>query len=164
MNPAAAARIRESFLGFAPRLDALVEDFYVRLFAGRPAIRAMFPQDMTRQRVQMAASLALIFRNLDCLDVLERPLMELGAAHARWGVKPEHYLLVRDVLLEAIAHAAHPVWGHQLREDWRDGLGRVAALMLKGAAAAATEPMPEVVTRPNWPAAGVRPERTDRSS
>jgi nitric oxide dioxygenase len=170
MTPAAAARVRESYLGFAPKLDALVRAFYSRLFAEQPGLRSMFPASLERQRVHLAASLALLFRNIDCLDTLERPLMELGAQHATWGVRPEHYPMVRDALLWAIEETARPAWGHQLRDDWRLALGRISALMLKGAAAAATEHAPTVVTRPLEPrtAAGPRggadtPESGSRS-
>lgn len=148
MSPEAAARIRQSYLGFATRLDPLLDAFFTRLFSQHPQLRSMFPADLTLQKVRMAASLSLLFRNIDCLGTLEPILMELGAQHARWGVRPEHYPIVRDALLWAIEQTAQPAWGHQLRADWNEAIGRIAALMLKGAAAATLDPPTVVVPRP----------------
>jgi hemoglobin-like flavoprotein len=151
MTPETAARVRESYLGLAPRADALVDRFFLHLFSGRPELRAMFPPDMTRLRVHLAASLAVIFRNIDCLGALEEPLMQLGARHAAAGVRPEHYPIIRDAMLAAIAETASPAWGHQLSADWHEALSRVSALILAGAAAAAAELGASVVTRPAAP-------------
>ena len=137
MNATAIASVRASYLGLAPRLDQLVHGFYTLLFERHPEIRAKFPADMERQKFHLAAALAILFRNLDNFAALEQPLMSLGASHAGYGVRPEQYLLVRDVMLESIRSVAGDAWSAQLEDAWREALNRVCSTMLKGAAAAA---------------------------
>jgi hemoglobin-like flavoprotein len=136
MHPAAIDRIRESFDLLAPRLDDLVSVFYRRLFEAYPGVRPMFPADLTRQRGHLAASLALVGKNLGRLEMLEEPLRNLGAAHVRYGARPEHYPIVRDTLLDAIAEVAGAAFTPTLRHDWHAALNAVAAAMLRGAAGA----------------------------
>lgn len=136
MNAAAASRLRESFETFSPRLDEVVEVFYRRLFDAYPGVRPLFPADMTRQRGHLAASIALVCRNIERLEMLEQPLRALGASHVRYGAAPEHYPIVRDTLLDALAEVAGPAFTPGLRRDWHDALTAVAAAMLRGAEAA----------------------------
>jgi hemoglobin-like flavoprotein len=137
MKNASIARIRANYTALAPRLDEVVARFYQTLFREHPRLRAMFPQDMSRQQHHLAASLALVCRNIGHLDILDEPLMALGAAHAGFGVRPEQYPLVRDALIESIRHASEGAWTEQLHADWLEALNAVAAIMLKGAARAA---------------------------
>src|SRR5688572_13172145 len=134
MHPAAIDRVRESFEVLSPRLDHLVIVFYRRLFEAYPGVRPMFPADLTRQRGHLAASLALVCKNLGRLDMLEEPLRALGASHVGYGARPEHYPIVRDTLLDAIAEVAGAAFTPALRHDWHDALNAVAAAMLRGAA------------------------------
>ena len=138
MNQAASTRVRTSFHAIAPRLDRLVSGFYDRLFTRAPQVRAFFPADMSAQKYHLAAALALIMRNIDCLDALEDSLMGLGAQHVRFGARPEHYPIVRDSLLDSLEEQAGALWTEQLRADWSDAINAVSAMMLKGAAHAAT--------------------------
>jgi hemoglobin-like flavoprotein len=139
MNPSTAERVRSSLHALAPHLSALVDGFYDRLFTRNPQLRAIFPADMARQKYHLAAALALIGRNMDCLDVLEGPLMGLGAQHVRWGARPEHYPLVREALLDSLQEQAGPAWNDQLRRDWTEAINAIASTMLRGAARVATE-------------------------
>lgn len=134
MHPSAIARVRTSHAQLAPRADRLVERFYGSLFAQHPEIRALFPGDMARQKNHLIAALALVCKNLDCLDVLEEPLMDLGAQHVSYGTTPDHYPIIRDLLLDAIRQTAGEAWTPQLAADWFEALNAVCAAMLKGAA------------------------------
>jgi nitric oxide dioxygenase len=139
MNQSSVTRVRASFHVVAPRLDALVAGFYDRLFTRAPEVRAIFPDDMSLQKYHLAAALALIGRNIDCLDALEDSLKGLGSQHVRFGAKPEHYPIVRDALVDSIAEQSGTAWNEQLRRDWTDAINVVTAMMLKGAARVANE-------------------------
>jgi hemoglobin-like flavoprotein len=134
MDPAAARRIRDSFTGLSG--EDLAAAFYARLFADNPHLRAIFLPDMDRQRKHLAAALALICRNADRLDMLEEPLMDMGAQHIRYGTQPEHYPIVTATLLATLRSASGPAWTPQLEKDWTAALNHIAATMLKGAAKA----------------------------
>jgi hemoglobin-like flavoprotein len=146
LNRASAARIRDSYDRLAPRIDAVVDRFYTNLFELHPPVRALFPSDMTRQRAHFAAAVAVVARNADRLEMLEMPLMELGAQHMRLGVTPEHYPAVRDALISALAEALGDHWTPRLKADWLAALNYVIITMLRGhalvvlAAAATIDP------------------------
>src|SRR5690242_19596882 len=100
MTTASLERIRQSFDLLIPHLDRMTRTFYGHLFAARPETRQLFKIDMDAQRQHLAAALALIVRNLAMFDALAEPLQELGTQHAKVGVRPEHYPVVRDAMLD----------------------------------------------------------------
>ncbi len=133
MTNESISRILESYERFAPEVDQMVAGFYERVFAAAPSVRPLFQRDMTLQRHHLAATLALVVRNLPFQDLLDEPFMELGAQHVTWGVRPEHYPVVRDALLESIGQVLGDLWTAQLQCDWKLLLDHVITAMLKGA-------------------------------
>src|SRR3954447_9629921 len=103
MSTPSANRIRQSHRLLASRMSKMTQIFYQRLFALNPEVRALFKTDMTQQGGHLAAALALIVTNLPLLDALESPLRELGALHARAGVRPEHYPIAKEAMLFALS-------------------------------------------------------------
>ena len=106
--------------------------FYDRVFEVLPQTRCMFKIDMEVQKQHLAVALALIVRNVSILESLGEPLRELGADHARIGVRPEHYPPVRDAVLFAMAHSLGDQWTESLAADWRALLDFVTSQMLAG--------------------------------
>jgi nitric oxide dioxygenase len=132
MTGASLTRLRRSYDLFVPHVGRMTERFYDRLFAARPETRILFATDMAAQRQHLAAALALIVRNLSMLDALEQPLMDLGAGHARIGVRAEDYPVVRDAMLAAIAEELGTAWTPELADDWSSLLDRVCRHMIAG--------------------------------
>ncbi len=131
-------RLRASMASFVAQGDRLAVTFYSLLFERYPAVRPLFPEDMTAQRSKLAATLAWVVAHLDRQDVMLPAVRELGKRHVKYGARPEHYPLVRDTLVDAMAITAGKEWDAMLAEDWRqsiDLLGRhmVAAVPGKSA-------------------------------
>jgi hemoglobin-like flavoprotein len=139
MTIESANRIRESFKLLTPRMEHLTREVYDRMFRARPDIRSMFASDLKTQQQHLSAALALIVRNLTMLDALEGSFKQLGADHARAGVHPEHYPLVRDAMLESMSAAlsTNGAWTDELARDWRDLINQVCTYMLQGGLTAA---------------------------
>jgi hemoglobin-like flavoprotein len=133
MTNQSIARILASYERIAPRVDEMVAGFYQRLFAVAPDARVLFQHDMSIQRQHLAATLALLVRNLHFQDLLEQPLMDLGVQHLTFGARPEHYPVVRDALLESLEQAMGEGWTDELRTDWSELLDYIIRVMLKGA-------------------------------
>jgi hemoglobin-like flavoprotein len=133
VTPLSLERIRRSYERMIPNLGMIIARFYEELFGAWPETRRLFTGDMAVQRRHVAAALALIVRNLASLDALELPLRELGAGHARVGVRPHHYPAVRDAMIRAIADALGESWTDEIGADWRRLLETVARHMLAGA-------------------------------
>lgn len=133
MDAHSIKRIRDSFNLLSAQADRLMNEFYDRLFAAYPAVRPMFPKDMAAQKKHLLSAVALVVKNADRLGVIEKPLMEMGARHVGYGAKPEHYPIVRDVLLDSMKALAGAAWTDQLRSDWAAAINAVAVVMLRGA-------------------------------
>ena len=118
MTEAALGRIATNYELLAGRMQALTASFYQRLFEQFPQVRPLFRIDLELQSQHLAAALALIVRNLRLLDVLEQPLMDLGAGHARAGVRPEHYPIVCRIMIEVLRDGSGEAWSPQLLSDW----------------------------------------------
>jgi hemoglobin-like flavoprotein len=125
--------LETSFDLIAPRGEELMETFYARLFAAAPAVRPLFPQDMTRQRTMLLAALVLVRKSLRDLDALVPTLRALGARHAGYGARPAHYGVVAAVLIAAMAEVAGDAWRAEYEHAWSEALGVIAAVMLEGA-------------------------------
>lgn len=133
LNTTSVQRIRASFDLLAPRSNEFIDEFYTRLFRSAPGVRSMFPQDMRQQKKHLLSAVALVVKNADKLESLEKPLQEMGARHVMYGAKREHYAVVRDTMLETIGSLAGPAWTPELKADWTAALNAVASAMLRGA-------------------------------
>ncbi|SRR6266545_5995991 len=131
MTRTAIARVQHSYRRITQE-RALAPPFYARLFERNPATRALFPADMAQQHAHFNVALAILVWNLDYLGALDEPLRELGARHAGYGVRREHFSEFRDTLLDVLAESAGGLWSPDLREDWWQALTRVIAAMFDG--------------------------------
>ncbi len=126
-------RIRDSYALLAPQGAELIDTFYALLFAKAPQLRTLFPKDMAAQKGHLLAAVGLVVKHADNLAALEAPLMDMGERHVKYGARPEHYPVVRDTMIDALARTAGPVWNDQLAQDWAAALNAVAGAMIRGA-------------------------------
>src|SRR5881394_4037633 len=102
--------LETSFDLVAPRGDDLMDEFYTRLFAAAPAVRPLFPADMTRQKTMLLSALVLLRRSLRDLGAIVPTLRNLGARHVAYGARPEHYPVVGASLIASMAAIAGDDW------------------------------------------------------
>jgi methyl-accepting chemotaxis protein len=130
--------LETSFDLVAPRGEELVETFYTRLFTAAPAVVPLFAgTDMGKQRTKLLVTLVLLRKSLRDLDALVPTLRELGRRHVGYGARPEHYAVVGDTLIAAMAEVAGAAWRAEYTRAWADALSVVAEAMLSG-----TDPSP----------------------
>ena len=126
--------LETSFDLVAPRGDQLVEMFYVRLFAAAPAVKELFAgTDLPRQRTVLLRTLVLLRKALRGLDAIVPALRSLGARHVAYGVRPDHYPVVADALIAAMAEVAGAAWQPRYERAWSAALEVVSSVMLAGA-------------------------------
>jgi len=132
--------LETSFDLIAPRGDELVDVFYARLFEAAPAVKPLFAgTDMKRQKAMLLGTLVLLRKSLRELDAIIPKLRELGARHVAYGAQPEHYPVVGEVLLGAMATVAGPQWRPEYERAWGNAFEAVAGAMIEGAESAALE-------------------------
>lgn len=125
--------LEKSFAALAPHGRELTTCFYERLFLAYPRLRSMFPADMAAQEAKLLESLIVVIEGLRKPDETRGILQALGKRHAEKGVKPEHYHIVCDILVDTMADIAGPgQWSNSLDADWRRALSQISQLMLSG--------------------------------
>src|SRR5258708_2296218 len=80
--------------------------FYSDLFIKHPEVRELFPISMKAQRDHLVGALGQIVAQVDRVDDLTLFLQALGRDHRKFGALAEHYDVVGESLLDALAHFA----------------------------------------------------------
>jgi methyl-accepting chemotaxis protein len=125
-----------SFDLIAPRIEELMHEFYARLFDAAPAVRPLFATtDLQRQKAMLLGVLVLLRKSLGDLDTVVPTLRKLGARHVAYGTQPEHYPVVGEALIGAMAAIAGPAWSSTYESARRQAFAVVTTAMLEGAAA-----------------------------
>lgn len=133
MTSESIARVKASYEHVSKDPLALSSRFYEQLFLAAPALRPLFPADLTGLQGHFEAAVALVIRNLHEMDALQQPLRDLGAQHVAWGARPADYLVARTALVAAIRSGA-ALWNDTLEADWRQAITAILVPMLHGAA------------------------------
>jgi hemoglobin-like flavoprotein len=125
--------VQQSFESIKDYSTSLTKLFYGRLFEIRPEIRPMFKISLDDQSRKLLDMLVVIIEALDDFEALRPRLVELGRKHVQYGVKPEHYDLVRTSLVWAIGQALELEFDAETKAAWNQMLTVVAETMLEGA-------------------------------
>ncbi len=133
IDAALAARLRAGFECLMAHELRLGEVFYARLFAIAPHLKSLFRNTPAEQSQKLIASLEAIVRNFENPESSAALLAELGARHASYGVKAEHYDLVIDVMIGAMKELLGPDADRQLLNEWRMALRLISDQMIAAA-------------------------------
>jgi hemoglobin-like flavoprotein len=130
MTPEQAALIRKSFDAMWPMHRNIADLCYQRLFELTPATRALFPNDMERQRLKLMDMIAALVGALDQRELFQSLIKHSGRLHASFGVQPSQYVAFGDALIWALERQFGPTFTPELREAWRALYAIVQAEML----------------------------------
>lgn len=128
-----------SFDLVAGRGEALMDEFYGRLFATAPGVRQLFPRDTRQQKTMLLGALVLLRESLRDLDAILPRLRSLGARSHENGVRPEYYPIACAALIESMAAIAGGAWRPEHERAWSVALEVVTATMLEAVAQAELE-------------------------
>jgi hemoglobin-like flavoprotein len=112
--------------------------FYDRLFEIAPGLRKMFPQDMRDQKRKLFVMLATAVQGLNDLDRLVPQVKVLGARHAGYGVRPEHYAIVGQALIWTLERGLGKAFTPPVEGAWIRVYSLLATAMQQGAREAAS--------------------------
>lgn len=125
-----ANRLRLSLADMLAHGQALADVFYAELFARFPELRSLFRGDMNVLKQKLLQTFEWIVGNLDRPSEVRIAARELGKKHESFGVKPEHYPIVCDLLVGSMGKIAGNKWTRELEADWRLAINLLAMLML----------------------------------
>lgn len=139
--------LRKSFRRVEQQTHLAALIFYQRLFTLDPAVRPLFKTNIEEQSRKLIEMLGLAISLSEKPDRLESELGQLGARHAGYGVKKEHYQVVGTALIEMLAQVLADEFTAATRQAWTDFYDFMARSMQHGAA----QMSPSVKDRPRSP-------------
>lgn len=118
---------------------SLVADtFYSRLFERHPYVKPLFQTDMTDLASKLMSVFELVVfsfeeKKMDQFELQEpliAPLRELGRKHDTKGVRPEHYVIANDLLLESMSDVGKDIFTNEVEAAWKLALKQLTKAML----------------------------------
>lgn len=110
--------VRESWASLLPTADRAAELFFQHLFELQPTLRPLFKTDLKEQGRRLIDMLDVCVNSLDCLDQILPAIQALGRRHGNYGVRVEHYVLVRETWLWMLEQVLADRFTHETRVAW----------------------------------------------
>ncbi len=133
MTPDQVKLVQQSFSKVAPIADKAAVIFYDRLFEVAPAVKAMFPADMTEQRKKLMSTLAVVVSGLSNLESILPAASALAMRHVTYGAKAEHYPVVGGALLWTLEKGLGADWTPAVAEAWTAAYATLSGYMISQA-------------------------------
>jgi len=106
--------------------------FYEKVFEKAPQVRGMFKNNLQIQGRLLTHMLGGIVYSLSRPGHLKLGLKSLGKNHAKYGVLPEHYPVVKEAMLETIREQLGPAYNENIGASWTQALDFVMMYMIQG--------------------------------
>jgi NAD(P)H-flavin reductase/hemoglobin-like flavoprotein len=132
--------LKESWSLVEEDQDKVAAYFYARMFVSNPQLRDMFPIQMDVQRNRLLGAIVSTVQNFDDPERIDAYLRGLGRDHRKFHVGPEHYVQVKDALIEALRRFAGDGWNSRYEQAWNDVYDLIAKTMIAGAEADTNPP------------------------
>ena len=107
--------------------------FYDNLFRADPSLRPLFEGDMTHQGQRLMGMIGSALQLLDRPAALLPVLRSLGAQHAGYRVREEHYDTVGSALILTLEQGLGAAFTPEARAAWIELYGVIAGTMREGA-------------------------------
>jgi hemoglobin-like flavoprotein len=109
--------------------EAFASRFYDKVFSLSPEARSLFSDSLVAQGSMLTHMLRGIIYMLSRPEYLQMGLKALGAQHEEYGVKPEHYPVVKQALLETIVEELGDEYTPATGAAWNDALNMITSTM-----------------------------------
>ena len=127
MTPHQIQLVRSSFAKLAPVAAEAAQLFYANLFNDDPSLRRLFRGDMAAQGERLMTMIGAAVSQLE--------LRSLGARHAGYGVRDEHYATVGGALLRTLEQGLGEAFTPEVRSAWAAMYDLISRTMIEAAAA-----------------------------
>ncbi|QCK16833.1 adenylate/guanylate cyclase domain-containing protein [Mangrovivirga cuniculi] len=111
--------------------EGFAEYFYDKLFTRAPAIRELFKRNMLEQGRMLTHMLGGIIYGLSRPENLHMGLLSLGRQHIKYGVKKEHYAILKETLLETIEERLGDFYKPEIVKAWDNAIDLITGAMMK---------------------------------
>ncbi|NHN36076.1 NO-inducible flavohemoprotein [Pseudomaricurvus alcaniphilus] len=125
--------INASLPAVGPKVDQITAVFYPLMFSRYPHVKAYFNQAHQAQGTQpraLANAVVAYATNLDRLEVLGDAVALIVQKHVSLNILPEHYPIVGECLLAAIAEVLGDVASDEILAAWAEAYQQLADLLI----------------------------------
>ncbi|QKG70847.1 globin domain-containing protein [Erythrobacter mangrovi] len=132
LSPSVIATVKATAPALRDHGFAITQRMYERLFVD-PDVKALFDQaaqESGEQPRRLAAAILAYAENVDKLEALAKPVERMVARHVETGVRREHYPLVADALLPAIADVLGDAATPEVLAAWGEAYWFLADLLI----------------------------------
>ncbi|KAJ1482253.1 globin-like protein [Baffinella frigidus] len=70
-------------------------------------------------------SIGKVVCDMDNVDAVIPFLVELGIRHFRYGVKPEHFPLMKDAILWTVKQCLQGIWSQGIEDSWAEAYDQI---------------------------------------
>ncbi len=131
MTPHEIALVQDSFRRVIPIAGPAADIFYDRLFAAAPELRALFPKDMSGQKIKLIQMLSVAVGGLSKLEQILLPVQDLGRRHGGYGVVPAHYEIVGSALIHTLRTGLGQAFTPEVEGAWGKAYALLSGVMIE---------------------------------
>ena len=113
MTPSQIDLVQESYKRIMPQATEASRLFYGELFRLAPDLRALFPDDINRQKEKFTQMIGIIVKNLTYVSNVTEDLADLGRRHMGYDVAEEDY----EAFGEALLCTLDRILGSEMTQD-----------------------------------------------
>ncbi len=132
MTPDTIALVQGSFRKVAPIADIAANIFYDRLFTTHPALRSLFPEDMSEQKGKLVQMLGIAVGGLTRPEEIIPAVEALGRRHTGYGVEAAHYDAVGAALIHTLRTGLGNDFTPEVEAAWVETFTLLSGVMIAG--------------------------------
>lgn len=109
--------------------EEITTTMYNIMFTKYPHLKPMFDKASKDQHKKLANAVYAYAANIDKLENLTSGIEIMASTHVKTNVKPEHYPIVGECLLEAVSKVLNPE--QKVIEAWAQAYGFLSNVLIK---------------------------------
>jgi len=110
--------------------EAITTAMYKVLFSKYPETQELFKDATADQHKKLASAVYAYAANIDKLENLGKGIEQMATVHVKTNVKPEHYPMVGDALLQAIKSVLGDGATDEVMAAWEEAYGFLANVLI----------------------------------
>ena len=122
--------VKNTAISVSENSEAITSRMYEILFEKYPQTKELFKNADKNQHKRLADAVSAYAANIDNLGVLSKAVEKMAQTHVRTSVKPEHYPMVGDALLQAIKDVLGTTATEEVMEAWKEAYFFLADILI----------------------------------
>ena len=130
MNDATKAIIKATAPVLKDKGEEITTAMYKVLFSKYHETQELFKDASPEQHKKLANAVYAYAVNIDKLENLGKGIEQMAMVHVKTKVKPEHYPMVGDALLQAIKEVLGDAASDEIMSAWEEAYGFLANVLI----------------------------------